>query len=253
MKRVKIFLAACFAFVFVSCFDTVEEVEIRADGTGVLAMKTDLSKLVDVIKGFSTPEDMKKDGMDKPVDTTMFMKSYVDTASDIPADKKALFRDGKVHLQMDIDKGVLKMDMNFPFATAAQLQDLYANLNSATGGMEGMFGNLGGKKMDGGEPKGPGQISSVYDVVVSDGVYSRKLNKARYEEFSKTIKLDELKEVSTMLGEMKYTTSVKLPRPVKSFTNTKAIVSSDKNVVRLTVNLLDVFEHPELLELGITY
>jgi hypothetical protein len=47
--------------------------------------------------------------------------------------------------------------------------------------------------------------------------------------------------------------SVKLPNPVKRVSNSKAGISNDKKTVTLTTELMQTFQHPELLSLDIEY
>jgi len=115
---------------------------------------------------------------------------------------------------------------------------------------------LGGTApQDGGKPddKAMPQITSVYDITVKDGSYIRKVNPERYQQFTQTMKLDELKPMSSMLGQMNYTLVVKLPRPIKKISNAKAILSDDKKTATLSADLMETFEHPGLLALEIEY
>jgi hypothetical protein len=242
--------------------DTREEVEIKKDGSGTLVMKTDLGKMLEMMKSFASADDLQKEGLDKAYDTTMLMKDYVDTAKSVPADKKAVLREGKVHLVMNLKENLGRFDMQFPFKSADQLQQLYASLNNSTGSLKGMFdgmgkklpgaGNEGGSGDQGGD-KGMPQIASVYDIVVKEGLYSRKVNKDRYDEFKQAVKLEELKQMGSMLGQMNYTLVVKLSRPIKKISNSKAVLSDDKKTATLSTDLLETFEHPELLALEIEY
>ena len=104
-----------------------------------------------------------------------------------------------------------------------------------------------------GNDKSMPQIASVYDIVVKNGLYSRKVNKERYDDFVKTMKLDELKQMSGMLGAMDYTLSIKLPRPIKKVSNSKVVLSDDKKTATLKTDLMETFEHPEQLALDIEY
>jgi hypothetical protein len=264
MKLIKNLVIFFLPLVFVSCMDTREELEIKKDGSGTLVMRTDLSKMLEMMKGFASADDLQKQGIDKPFDTTMLMKDYVDTAKSVPADKKALLRDGKVHLVMNVNEGMGKFDMQFPFKSADQLQQLYASLNSATG-LKNMFEGMGkGKQLPMGgsgdssasgenNDKGMPQIASVYDITVKDGLYSRKVNKERYEAFRQIMKLEELKQMSSMMGQMNYTLSVKLSRAIKKVSNSKAVLSEDKKTVTISTDLMETFEHPELLALEVEY
>ena len=159
---------------------------------------------------------------------------------------------------MNVKEGIGRFDLNFPFASTDKLQQLYANLNSSTGGLKSLFDGMGknmqkGDQDEAGKEKGMPQIASVYDITVRDGLYSRKVNQARYEEFTQAMKIDELKQVTGMMGAMDYTLAITLPRPVKNVSNNKALVSTDKKTVTLKTDLLETFQHLELLALDIAY
>ncbi len=254
MKKRNAWWLLMLAVIFTSC-STKEEIEIKSDGSGTLVMKTDLGKMIDMLKSFSQGDELKKDGLDRPLDTVMLVKDFIDTAKDVPADKKALLRDGKIHLALNMNDSKGNFDMEFPFKSGSDLQKLYESLNSSTGGLKNLFGNSGDSSQlqQAGGDKGMPQIASAYDVVIKDGLYSRKVNKQRYAEFADVSKLDELKKMGSMLGDLNYTLSVKLPRPVKKISNPKAVLSDDKKIARLSADLMDVFEHPELLDIDIEY
>ena len=260
MKKIRILLLLLLPLAIASCTDTREELEIKKDGSGTLAIKTDIGKMLEMVKGFASDSDMQKDGLNRAFDTVMLMKDYIDTAKDVPADKKELLRNGKVHVIMNVKENIGKFDMNFPFTSTDKLQQLYASLNSSDGGLKNLFGGMGknlpkdpqdqaGDKTDKSMP----QIASVYDIVVKDGFYSRKVDKERYADFVKTNKLDNLKQVSSMFGAMEYTLSIKLPGAIKKVSNPKAVLSDDKKTAVLKTDLMETFQHPELLSLDIEY
>jgi hypothetical protein len=258
MKNIRILLFFLLPLAFASCMDTREELEIKSNGSGTLVMKTDLSKMLELVKSFpASDSNLEKNGLDKAMDTVMLMKDYVDTASGIPASQKELLRNGKVHVVMNVKDNIGKFDMSFPFTSTDKLQQLYASLNNSSGGLTSLFG--GATK---GLPHGPDdqagdksmpQITAVYDITVKNGLYSRKVNKERYDEFKQSVNLDQLNGVSSMFGDMNYTLSVKLPNPVKRVSNSKAVISNDKKTVTLTTELMQTFQHPELLSLDIEY
>lgn len=258
MKHIQTLLLFLLPLAFISCTDTREELEIKGDGSGTLVMKMDISKMLEMVKGFAGENDLAKDGLDKPFDTTMLMKDYIDTAKDVPADKKELLRNGKVHVVMNVKESIGRFDMNFPFASTDKLQQLYASLNSSSGGLKNLFDGMGknlkkGGSDEQGNDKSMPQIASVYDITVKDGLYSRKVNKQRYDEFAQAVKLDDLKQMGTAMGAMDYTLSVKLPRPIKKVSNPKVVLSDDKKIATLKTDLMETFQHPELLALDIEY
>ncbi len=258
MKKLKALLLFALPFALISCTDTREELEIKNNGSGTLVMKSDMSKLLDIVKGFAGENDLSKDGLDRPYDTTLLMKDYIDTSKDVPADKKALLREGKVHVVMNVKESIGKFDMTFPFTSTNNLQQLYASLNSSSGGLKNLFGGMGKNiPQSGGDDqsndKNMPQIASIYDITIKDGSYSRKVNQERYQEFSKAMKLNEFKQMSGMLGPMDYTLSIKLPRAIKKVSNPQAVIGEDKKTVTLKSDLMETFQHPALLALDIEY
>jgi hypothetical protein len=53
--------------------------------------------------------------------------------------------------------------------------------------------------------------------------------------------------------EINYTSTIVLPRPVKSVDNPLAKLSDDKKTVTLKFNLIEVFDHPEQFGYKIEY
>src|SRR5882757_9334395 len=125
MRPTRLLFVVLLPFALASCMDTREELEIKKDGSGTLVMKTDMSKMVELMKNFASDSDIQKQGLDKPFDTTMLVKSYIDTVQGVPADKKAALRDGVLHLALNVKDNVGKFDMVFPFRNTAQLSKLY--------------------------------------------------------------------------------------------------------------------------------
>jgi len=262
MKNIRTLLLFLLPLAFASCMDTHEDLEIKKNGSGTLEIKTDLSKMLELVKNFGGDNsELSKQGLDKAIDTTMLMKDYIDTAKDVPAEKKELLRNGKVHVVMNVKESVGKFDMTFPFSSTDKLTQLYASLNSSSGGFKNFFDGMSKNMPKGPDEPGVGnndkgsmpQIASVYDIVVKDGLYSRKVNKQRYDDFSQSIKLDDLKQAGSMLGAMDYTLSIKLPRPIKKVSNNKVTLSDDKMTATLKTDLMETFQHPELLALDIEY
>lgn len=263
MKTLRLLLLCLFPVIMMSCTDTREEVSIQSNGKGIMVVKTDLGKMLELLKNFGG-KDMATGDLEKAVDTTMLMKDFIDTAKNATPEQKALFHDAKIHLALNMKESMGKIDMHFPFASLDQLQQIYANMNSSQGGLKNLFNGMN-SKMPGAMPDQPSptpegnddmpQISNVYDVVVKDGLYSRKVNKERYDAFAKGIKLEDMKQMGGMLGDLKmdYTLQLNLPRPAKRVSNAKAVQSADKKTVTLTNDLMEVFQHPELLSVEVEY
>jgi hypothetical protein len=262
MKKMKWLFIVMVSCCFISCLDTVEQLDIKENGAGTLNMNMDMGKAAEMMKGFMAPEDLAKEKLDRVIDTTIMMKDVVDTSTKISPERKALLRNGKMHLTMNLANNILKMDMSYPYQSQAQLTQIYAALQDGGINMGSMMEALGGGDNEGGNttPGGadaaennPSQLSNVYDITVTATQYKRILNKERYKKMMSNPKIEEAKGMSSMMGEMNYTIALNLPRAVKKVSNPKAVISNDKKNVMLKTDLFSIFDHPELLELTVDY
>ncbi|KIC94719.1 hypothetical protein [Flavihumibacter solisilvae] len=255
MNKAKMFLAALFAVCFVSCIQINEEVEIKEDGSGKLTIKSDMGKLFEMLKSFAGEEELKKEGMDRALDTTIYMKDMVDTATNITKENKALLRNGVMNLKMNIKENLFKLDMNYPFKNLSDANKLYSAMsgNGMMGNvLKGLNPNAGGQG-DGADNAGIEKISSIYDVAISPGKYSRTLNKARYDSLLNDPKVQESRGMMAMMEDMQMNLTVKLPKAAKNVSNPKATLSPDKKTVMLMGGLMNALDSPQNLEIVIQY
>jgi hypothetical protein len=250
MTALKLLLIVLLPFAFASCMDTREELVVKSDGSGTLTVKTDMSKMVGMMKTFASDSDIKSQGLDRPFDTVMLVKSYVDTAQGMAAGEKEVLRNGQLHLSLDVKASTGKLDMLFPFVSADQIPLVYEGMSTTAGSLKDIMGKSNPGQQD---DKSLPQITTVYDISVKNGLYSRKVNKERYQVFSQTLNLDQLKQIASVVGPMNYTLVVTLPRPIKKAGNAKAVLSNDRKTATLSNDLLETFEHPELMELELEY
>ncbi|WP_290794614.1 hypothetical protein [Flavihumibacter sp. UBA7668] len=262
MKKYKLLLSCLIAVFFTACIQIEEEVEIKEDGSGKMAVRTDMGQLFEMLKGFASPEDLQKDGLEKAMDTTILMKDIVDTVQELSAENKALLRNGKMQIQMNMKENLFKMKMDYPFNSLADANKLYKAMNEM-GMMGNSLKNLGGAQQPGPDQPGiiPGggsgtgieKISSMYDIKFSNGEYSRILNQARFDSLSNDPKLQESKGMLGMMGDMNMNLTVKLPRKVKSVSNSNAVISADKKTVTLKGDMIAALDSPKSMEIIIRY
>lgn len=252
MKMPKILLPLILAFCFTGCLDIEENVEVRRDGSGRLVEDMDASQMVDILKNFMSPEEMAKKGI-QAMDTTINLKDVIDTSSSLNAEKKALLRPASVHIQLDLDKKIMKTHMNFPFTSQENLQKLYALVGdgSAFGGTK-LFGNVGGDEGGGASPD-LSQFTGIYNYTTRDGLMSKTVNREKWKALTDNPQMAQIKQMSQTGMEINYTTTITLPRPVKKISNPTAKLSEDKKTVSLKCNLIDTFDHPEQFEYTIEY
>lgn len=262
MNRFKLMLAALIAVFFTACIQIEEEVALNDDGSGEISVRSDMGKLFELVKGFASEEDLQKEGMDKAMDTMIYMKDKIDTAQNISAENKALLREGTMKVKLNMKENLFNLDMKYPFKNASDANKLYAAINE-NGMMEGALKGLNPNSAASGNgsdqampaPSGPGleKFSSVYDISISKGEYKRTLNRARYDSLVNDPKLQESKGMMAMMGDMPMNLTVKLPRKAKSVSNPKATLSDDKKTVTLKNDLILALDSPQNMEIIIRY
>jgi hypothetical protein len=265
MKVTRLFVAACMCLWLTSCIEINENVEIKENGSGKISTTTDLSQLVDMMQAFGGEEMDKR--KDEKIDTLIEMKSIVDTAKNLTADQKALLKNGKVRLKMNLAEKVFNVNMEFPFDNMEKYQQLNNLLSSGAGGMGNVMKALMGNEPGGAtkdttqiidQPAQIGspdmdQLTSVFDFNASNGLIKKTLNKEKYNKLMNDPQVQQMKQASDMGMEMLYTTTFKLPRPVKKVDNPAAKISDDKKTVTIRQNFLEIFSAPEKFEYTIQY
>ncbi len=263
MKVLKFLFVVCCTFGLTSCLEINENVEIKANGSGKVSTTTDLSQLIDMMQTFGGEEFEKK--KNEKIDTVIEMRKLVDTASRLTADQKALMRDGKIRMRMNIAEKIFNINVEFPFDNLEKYQQLNNLLNSGAGGMDNIMKAImgGGQEKDSSneiidqpaQVNSPGmdQITSVFDFNASNGIIKKSLNQEKYKKLMDDPQVQQIKQASDMGMEILYTTTYKLPRPIKKVDNAAAKVSVDKKTVIIRQNLLEIFSAPEKFEYTIQY
>ncbi len=251
MKFLKFILPAVLALGFAGCLDITESVDVRDDGSGQLTMDIDMSQMIDILQTYMGKDELAQKGMSK-MDTTILLKDVIDTSSALSEDKKAILRPGRVHIKIDMDAKIFTVHSMFPFTSLPNLQKLYTLMNDGSLSNAKLFGSLGGETGGGGTPD-MSQFNSVFDFSCTDGLLVKKLNKGKFDALKNDPQLAQMKQASQMGMEINYTTTLSLPRPIKSTGNPLAKLSDDKKTVTMKFNLVDVFDHPDQFEYKVEY
>jgi len=251
MKFLKFILPAVLALGFAGCLDITENVDVRDDGSGQLTMDIDMSQMIDILQTYMGKDELAQKGMSK-MDTTILLKDVIDTSAALSEDKKAILRPGRVHIKIDMDAKIFTVHSMFPFTSLPNLQKLYTLMNDGTLSNAKLFGSLGGEAGGGGSPD-MSQFNSVFDFSCKDGLLEKKLNKEKFDALKNDPQLAQMKQASQMGMEINYTTTLSLPRPIKSTGNPLAKLSDDKKTVTMKFNLVDVFDHPDQFEYKVEY
>lgn len=260
MRKLKLLTLFFALFLLLGCYEVNEEIVLNENGSGSFVTKMDMAQLIEMMQSFGEGE-MNQEGLDKVIDTVVSMKSFADSAKDITPEQKALLSSGKMRLQMNLKEKVFKIDTDIPFKTYNDLQLLL----SGGAGMAGMA-DMMKKIFDKGEaekndqPDTPkdldpdlSQLSNIFDVVVKNGTISKKLNQDKYKLLMERPEMAQMKQIGSAGIEILYSTTIKLPRPVKNSDNPLVKLSDDKKTVTIKYNYLELFETPEKFSYTITY
>jgi hypothetical protein len=258
MKIWKIVLPLAFLFCLSSCVEINEDINISKNGSGEYSMNMDMSKLLDIMQSYIGKDELEKQLPQKKMDTSIMMKTIVDTSTTLSAEKKALLRNGKLHMNLNMDEKIFKTDMHFPFKSMDQLQQLYTSMGDGSLGTGQLLKNLAPGKGDSSADNmqgGPdiGQFNSIYTFISRSGFISRTVNKEKFNAMKESAQYGQMKQAGDMGMEVPYTITIHLPKPAKKITNTFAKLSPDKKTVTIKYNLTEVLEHPEKFEYTIEY
>ncbi|HVM89519.1 MAG TPA: hypothetical protein VMT76_15130 [Puia sp.] len=256
MKISKILIPVAFLFLLSGCVEINEDITIGKNGSGEWSMNMDMSKLLDIMQNYIGKDEMDKQIPGKKMDTTIFMKSLIDTSTTLTPERKALLSPGKLHMNLNMDDKSFTTDMHFPFKNLSQLQEIYASLGDGSIGTGQMLKNLGKNDSSSGQqPQGPdlGQINMLYDFASKPGYISRTVNQQKFRELKESAQYGQMKQAGDMGMELPYTLTIHLPKPAKKITNTFAKLSADKKTVTLKYNMTEVLDHPEKFEYTIEY
>lgn len=239
------------------CFHTTEDFTIKSNGSGVYAMKMDLSGMFDMleaIKAMSGSDSLNEKAdspfaaLGKSMDTVIHFSSFTDTASNLSPDEKVLMKDATMHMVMDEAKKKFVMDLQFPYKKPGDVKRIM-DLSKNNGGLLGKaLGGAGTEEM----PPAP-DFSSLFDYTFRDGLLEKKLNGEQYKNMQESPQFEQMKEGREMLGEATMNTVVRLPRKAKKAEGPGVKLSADGKTVSISASFTDLFDNPNALTFRIEY
>lgn len=262
MKKFRVVIASILTLLFAGCYEVNEEIVINENGSGSYVTKMDMGQLLEMIQTMAGEEQLTKDGLDRAIDTTINMSSLMDSAKEVTADQKELLKNGKLHVQMNVKEKLMKMNVNLPFTSYTNLQKLMSGMGNSGTGIGEAFKAMFDKDGDDGsaadmpaQPKSNqmDQLNGMFDVIAKNGSLSRQVNKEKFNALMAMPEMEQMKQLSGAGMEILYTTTIKLPRPVKKSDNTLIKLSEDKRTVTMKYNLLELLDTPEKFAYTIEY
>lgn len=251
MKQFKFLLAFALTLALTSCNFT-ENLDVKDDGTGTFALEVDGSGLM-AMAGDKLTEGLNQKKDTKVVDSTFSFKEIFEAKKDSiaklsPEQQAALkkMENFVMHIKMNAEKQQFLFSMDTPFKSVSDLQNM----------MEGFktLKDLKGKS-DKGEmsnPLGDGLGSNAkVDYSYNGKTFIR--NAIIDKEALDKIKNDSLGMTKMFLASSKYTLKYHFPKAVKKVSNPDALFSADRKTVTVEYPFLDYIEHPEKLNLNVSF
>jgi hypothetical protein len=240
MKKILIGFVALILIIFTSCNFT-EELTLKDDGSGRLAIKFDGSELLQMGGGLSSEENPSK-----TVDSIISFKEFLETNKDsialLPEEEQQRLRKLEpfnLHLIMNEEAGDMKINMYTDFTQVSELSDAFSAFQNA-----GAFGNKGMRK------------NSFSTSAATEINYT--LNKNKFTRTNSVIDYDLLQENVDSLGKMElflessiYKLIYHFPRPVKSVSKKGAMYSEDRKTIIIEVPFMDYMRDPEILNMEV--
>ena len=258
MRKITFLFLSLFAFALTGCLDTVEEITVNADGTGMYQTTMDMGGMFDMIEMMaamdtSTNGQLKKLS-EKDIDSVMSLRSFTDTSSTLTAEQKALFADATMHMTMKQKDKVFKIAMNHPFNNLADVQKII-ELNSEGKGVDLLAKNKqDAQDMPATENKNSfPSVNNYYDVTIKNGLIERKVNEEKLAALKNNEQFNEMKGAGDIMSSITYNTIIHLPKAAKKAEGEKIKLSADKKTITIKSTLMDLFNDPKSLGFVIEY
>lgn len=260
MKQVKFFFSFLLVTVLSSCLDTEEKIVMNADNSGVYSLKLDLGKVLEMAAtmGANSTADKPKEKKD----TVVYLKNLIDSAMNLTAEEKALYRDGTVSINLDEEKNEMKILVSCPFKNVQGLTAVKNNLFAVLKKVKA-FEKASGEAPKEDEELGAGKlgegstnpVADQFTFLAAPGTISNTItNMEAYKtKIASDSALSSMHQMSAMMGEFKYRTILILPKVVKKFEGPNSIVSNDKKTVTFETTLTEMMEHPEKISYKVEY
>lgn len=257
MKKIWIGVVVIISVVFAACYEINEDITITEKGSGTYSTRMDMSALLQMMQSMASEEEIQKSGLNRSIDTVISLKSILDTARDVSSEQRRLLQDGTMKMKVDMQENIFNADVSFPFKSLNDLQLLMSG--TGTGGLSEIFKQVFAKKdstqgattMD--DQGGLDQMNNVFDVTITKNTIARKLNRQRFDSLMAKPEVAQAKQMVGGGFEILYTTTIRLPRPVKKSDNEMIKLSDDKKTVTIRYDLLKMFETPEKFSYSIQY
>lgn len=247
----KFLLLLTFLVVLVGCNFT-ENLNVKDDGTGTFALEVDGSGLM-AMAGDKLSEGLTQKKDTKVIDSTFSFKEIFeakkDSISKLSPEQQAALKKMEnfvMHIKMNAEKQQFLFSMNTPFKSVGDLQNMMDGFTT----LKDLKGKSDKDGMSNPLANGIGNNAKV-DYSYNGKTFVR--NAIVDKEALDKIKNDSLGMTKMFLASSKYTLKYHFPKAVKKVSNPDALFSADRKTVTVEYPFLDYMEHPEKLNLNVSF
>lgn len=247
-----------------SCFDVFNTLTVKEDGSGVMSTRVDMGSIMGMLANMGGMGEEKV-----KMDTSFVLGSMVDSAENLTAEEKELFRSASVDLNMDSESGAFEMTMTTPFRKLEDMNKIREVMKKADflGKSLGKLGENNAPKEQeeeemnpfkgmsvGGKEPGIPSPDEYFQLHFENGKISRKQIGEKIADLANDELLSKMKEaIDQGLPAMRTVYTITLPRPVKNVTGKNVVVSDDKKTITVENTLDELFDDPGKFEFEIEF
>jgi len=264
MKKIKFALAFLLALALYSCVDTEERIVINADESGTYSLTIDMGKLIELANQMM-PDSARSGKPKEKKDSIIYFKSFIDTAQNLTAEEKALYRNGYLHIDMDEANNKMKVEMGCPFKNNNQLTQVKNNFLKVADKLklfdktkDNSFNDMADNSGDSEKGLNDKTINPIGNNSTFTAVPGKITNVINVtDEMKKNMANDStlamMQQMTMMRGETTYRTVIVLPKSAKLAEGPGKMLSADGKTVTFSFSLTDMMETPEKASYKIEY
>ncbi|HEX5026191.1 MAG TPA: hypothetical protein VFV68_13005 [Agriterribacter sp.] len=261
-KKICILVSVLFLTGLVSCLDMEEKIVINKNSSGTYTMTLDMSKMIKLMKEMDQ-QNKEETELPEKKDSTVYLKSFVDTSTALTAKEKEMFREGSVRMRIDEESNEFIVSFYFPFKDISTLPELKSSYMAAIDKL-GISKKLTPAESGLDEDK-PVDMENNKNILspsseafafaaVPGKISNTLVNKELFNNgIQNDSSLQMIQQMSMMMGDMNYKTVIVLPKKVKEYKGNQTILSDDKKTVSFLTTLSDMLNRPEAAEYMVEY
>jgi hypothetical protein len=257
MKKLLYLVLFFFSISLVACLDTEEKIEVNADNSGTYHLTIDMGEFMQQVKTFA-PKEADSISKEKK-DTTIYFKSYADTAASLTRQEKAILHEAFIFIHLDDSKNEMKFSLTVPFKnTATDLPVIKDSLFIILNKIDAVNKTLGNNNDNPLAQKNavsfnPAQSAYRFSVKGTSFSYNLtgKVDMATLVGGDSTLQM--IKQMAPIFGDVTYKTIYVLPQPVKTYQGNNATLSTDKKTVSFSTTLTEMLDKPDALIYKLSY